>query len=265
MNSICSVNGDSSIADEVSDVLNSLSPSELNDIDSEDEDLTNQDGESEDDLKIDEEDLEDLGSGRKERFFWQYNVQAKGPKGQKLALDTRIHDPHQLNDIIDPVFSDNVQVHGIKHSGKARRGDGNDLTANPAKLAKIGKELEKLGKDINSMTPVSEVPFPTRTKSRKEKNKLASRACRLKKKAQHEANKIKLCGLEDEHNELMSNLQQVKKIVQAKWNKSNGNESNFTSQEELTLEAEKILKKTQKNRVSGQTTEYVNKMIAKYS
>jgi len=213
-----------------------------------------------------EEDLADPegGSGRKERFFWQYNVQAKGPKGQKLALDTRIHDPHQLNDIIDPVFSDNVQVHGIKHSGKARRGDGNDLTANPAKLAKIGKELEKLGKEINSMTPVSEVPFPTRTKSRKEKNKLASRACRLKKKAQHEANKIKLCGLEDEHNELMNNLQQVKKIVQAKWNKSNGNGSNF-SQEELTAEAEKILKKTQKNRVSGQTTEYVNKMISKYS
>ena len=41
--------------------------------------------------------------------------------------------------------------------------------------------------------------FQSRTKSRKEKNKLASRACRLKKKAQHEANKIKLCGLEDEH------------------------------------------------------------------
>lgn len=266
MNSICSVNGDSSIADEVSDVLNSLSPSELNDIDSEDEDLTNQEVDSEDDLRIDEEDLAELGgSGRKERFFWQYNVQAKGPKGQKLALDTRIHDPHQLNDIIDPVFSDNVQVHGIKHSGKARRGDGNDLTANPAKLAKIGKELEKLGKDINSMTPVSEVPFPSsRTKSRKEKNKLASRACRLKKKAQHEANKIKLNGLEEEHNELMNNLQQVKRIVQAKWNSSNGKESNF-SQEELTQEAEKILKKTQKNRVSGQTTEYVNKMIMKYS
>ena len=71
-----------------------------------------------DDLRIDEEDLAGLGgsgSGRKERFFWQYNVQAKGPKGQKLALDTRIHDPHQLNEVIDPVFSDNVQVHGIKH------------------------------------------------------------------------------------------------------------------------------------------------------
>ena len=29
-------------------------------------------------------------------------------------------------------------------SGKARRGDGNDLTANPKKLAAIGKELEQL-------------------------------------------------------------------------------------------------------------------------
>lgn len=51
------------------------------------------------------------------------------------------------------------------------------------------------------MTPVSELPFNVRPKSRKEKNKLASRACRLKKKAQHEANKIKLYGLEIEHSE----------------------------------------------------------------
>merc|ERR1711881_481802 len=161
------------------------------------------------------------GSGKtKERYFRQYNVQAKGPKGQKLALDTKIHDPHKLNDIIDPVFSDNVSVHGIKHSGKARRGDGNDLTANPAKLAKIGKELEKLGKEINMMTPVSEVPFPTRTKSRKEKNKLASRACRLKKKAQHEANKLKLHGLEDEHSELLASIAKVRDVLIAKMSRS---------------------------------------------
>jgi len=160
--------------------------------------------------------------------------------------------------------SDNVSMHGIKHSGKARRGDGNDLTANPGKLAKIGKELEKLGKEINMMTPVSEVPFPTRTKSRKEKNKLASRACRLKKKAQHEANKLKLHGLEEEHNDLMRSMQQIKRILHAKWNK-NGTDSS-TQQEELTAEAERVLKKTQsKSKVSGNTTDYVNRMIAKYS
>ena len=38
--------------------------------------------------------------------------------------------------------------------------------------------------------------------SRKEKNKLASRACRLKKKAQHEANKLKCEGLSTEHSKL---------------------------------------------------------------
>jgi len=87
-------------------------------------------------------------------------------------------------------------------SGKARRGDGNDLTPNPKKLAAIGKELEQLNKVINDLTPStssSEVPFSARCQSRKEKNKLASRACRLKKKAQHEANKLKSNGLEEEH------------------------------------------------------------------
>ena len=95
--------------------------------------------------QIDEEEAGGSGS-KKERYFWQYNVQAKGPKGQviiqihpkmvqehdwftanygdtlldkfvlqKLSLDTTIHDPHKLNEIIDPVFSDNVSVHGIKH------------------------------------------------------------------------------------------------------------------------------------------------------
>lgn len=87
----------------------------------------------------------------------------------------------------------------LQHSGKARKGDGNDLTPNPKKLNNIGKELDKLGRVINDMTPVSELPFNVRPKTRKEKNKLASRACRLKKKAQHEANKIKLFGLEQEH------------------------------------------------------------------
>lgn len=91
-----------------------------------------------------------------------------------------------------------------QHSGKARKGDGNDLTPNAKKLNNIGKELDKLGRVINDMTPVSELPVNVRPKTRKEKNKLASRACRLKKKAQHEANKIKLFGLEHEHSKFRS-------------------------------------------------------------
>ena len=51
-------------------------------------------------------------------------------------------------------------------SGKARRGDGNDLTANPKKLAAIGKELEMMSRVIKDLTPVSEMPFGARCKSR---------------------------------------------------------------------------------------------------
>lgn len=55
------------------------------------------------------------GKSKKERHFWQYNVQAKGPKGQKIVVETRIEDPHVLNDIVDPVFSGDVKLQGIKH------------------------------------------------------------------------------------------------------------------------------------------------------
>ena len=43
----------------------------------------------------------------------------------------------------------------------------------------------------------------------------------------------------------MRNLDQIKSIVHAKWTDSNGGEAAALTQEELTQEAEKILKKTQ--------------------
>lgn len=62
-----------------------------------------------------------------------------------------------------------------KHNGKARRGDGNDITPSPTKLLSIGTELKGLNRTINDLTPVSELPVNVRPRSRKEKNKLASR------------------------------------------------------------------------------------------
>ena len=63
----------------------------------------------------------------------------------------------------------------LSFSGKARKGDGNDLTPNPRKLWSIGKELDRLNKVIAEMTPVADVPSAVKSRSRKEKNKLASR------------------------------------------------------------------------------------------
>ncbi|XP_076759854.1 repressed by TOR [Xylocopa sonorina] len=200
----------------------------------------------------------DSKHSKKERYFWQYNVQAKGPKGQRLVARTRLEDPHILNEATDPVFSPHCALRGIKHSGKARKGDGNDLTPNPRKLYSIGRELDKLSRIINDMTPVSELPFTARPKTRKEKNKLASRACRLKKKAQHEANKIKLHGLEQEHRRLIQGISQAKQTLAAKLT-----EPNPENQEELTRQMEKCCKLATKIRIANHSTEFVNRVLDK--
>lgn len=196
------------------------------------------------------------GSSKAKRYFWQYNVQAKGPKGQRLVIKTHTEDPHVLNEVTDPVFSPNCSVRGIKHSGKARKGDGNDLTPNPKKLHSIGKELDKLGRVINDMTPVSELPFNARPKTRKEKNKLASRACRLKKKAQHEANKIKLYGLETEHKRLMNGIKQLKHILV---NKCSQVATEPT--EEQNQKMDTLVKAASKLKIAGNSTEFVNRIL----
>ncbi|XP_034661248.1 protein CREBRF homolog [Drosophila subobscura] len=197
----------------------------------------------------------------KERFFWQYNVQAKGPKGKRLVFQSKLEDPHFLNEVTDPVFSPTCSVRGIKvykHSGKARKGDGNDLTPNARKLHNIGKELDKLSRTINDMTPVSELPFNSRPKSRKEKNKLASRACRLKKKAQHEANKIKLYGLEIEHKRLINGIAELKQALALKHRTKSLGEST----EEVDQQIARIYT-TAKTGVciAGGSTDFVNKVL----
>lgn len=193
-------------------------------------------------------------SGQK-RFFWQYNVQSKGPKGTRIASVEDTGDPHVLNEVSDPVFSPDCQVEGVKHSGKARRGDGNDLTPNPKKLLMIGLELKKLSKIINDLTPVAEVPMNARNKTRKEKNKLASRACRLKKKAQHEANKIKLFGLQQEHKKMMLALSEIKRMMRKRVNETeNGGPV-------LILYDQVVKQKGPLFSVAGKTSDFVNSIL----
>ncbi|OXA44082.1 Protein CREBRF [Folsomia candida] len=208
---------------------------------------------SDDDSEL--SDTESTASGtRRERFFWQYNVQAKGPKGQRLVLAPTQEDPHVLQKPTDPVFSPLCHIQGIKHSGKARKGDGNDLTPNPRKLNAIGKELDRLNKVIAEMTPVSDLPNAVKTKSRKEKNKLA--ACRLKKKAQHEANKLKLYGLEQEHKRLMAAIEQSRQLI---FSKIDGTLTDVS--EPIAVKVERISKFGTRHRIGGHTTEFVNKVL----
>jgi len=211
----------------------------------------------------DTEDVEDeaeedaLNRRKNTRFFWQYNTQSKGPKGKRLCKSFSNADPHVLNDFEDPVFDPDLNQSQYKHNGKARRGDGNDISPSPQKLLSIGLELKKLNCTINELTPVSELPVNVRPKSRKEKNKLASRACRLKKKAQHEANKVKLHGLDKEHQRLMTVLDAIKADLM------NHVEASDVTDESLSIKLDRYIKKHLTHMIAGHTTEYVNTVLAK--
>ena len=218
-----------------------------------------------------------MSSKSRDAYFWQYNVQSKGPK-TKRVLTLRNKDPHLHRDFFDPVYqlqalsARNGGVGGAASSGggagslnKLRKGDGNDVTPNAEKLYNLGNQIRDFinkSYEMNSaclFTPQQQQAIgnlsneqaggigigigiglyhsnnnlaisapaastgladmiaaaaarsphvaaaaaatvqPLSLNLKREKNKIASRACRLKKKAQHEANKIKLSGLNEEH------------------------------------------------------------------
>jgi len=197
-------------------------------------------------------------SKAEKRYFWQYNTQAKGPKGKRLCKSVRSEDPHVLNDFEDPVFDPEQNQTKYKHSGKARRGDGNDVTPNAYKLFLTGNELRKLNKLINGIAPTSELSPPARSKSLKEKNKYASRACRLKKKAQHEANKLKLYGLEQEHRQLMKVLTSIKREILVKFNSPH---TAMTNGQRMTNKLESLMKAHLTMMIAGHTADYVNTVL----
>jgi len=64
---------------------------------------------------------------------------------------------------------------GLARNRKGRRGDQDDLSPNPRKLLEISRELDRLNKVIGDLKPIHQLPQNARNKSRKEKNKLASR------------------------------------------------------------------------------------------
>lgn len=108
---------------------------------------------------------------------------------------------------------------------------------------------------ISDLTPVSELPLTARPRSRKEKNKLASRACRLKKKAQYEANKVKLWGLNTEYDNLLFVINSIKQeIVNRVQNPREERGPNMGQKLEI------LIKDTLGLPVAGQTSEFVNQV-----
>lgn len=139
----------------------------------------------------------ELRSTGKPCNFWQYNSQARGPKGRRLYGEISLKDCHVLDEFSDPV------THGGSGKGqpnKLRHGEGNDPRPDSQKLMEIGSRISCLEEEFRRLSGAGK--SGNKDDVGRQKNKLASRICRLKKKAQHEANKVKLEGLREEHGKL---------------------------------------------------------------
>ncbi|XP_054072906.1 CREB3 regulatory factor isoform X1 [Rissa tridactyla] len=190
----------------------------------------------------------------KRRYFWEYSEQLT-PSQQERMLR-----PSEWNR--DTLPSNMYQKNGLHHgkyaAKKSRRTDVEDLTPNPRKLLQIGNELRKLNKVISDLTPVSELPLTARPRSRKEKNKLASRACRLKKKAQYEANKVKLWGLNTEYDNLLFVINSIKQEIVNRVQVPK-DDRGVNMEQKLHV----LIKDTLGLPVAGQTSEFVNQVLEK--
>ncbi|KAF7663554.1 hypothetical protein LDENG_00207920 [Lucifuga dentata] len=195
------------------------------------------------------------GSSRKRgkrRYFWEYSEQLT-PSKQERMLKPSEWDRHTLP---SNLYQKNGPLHGKYMLKKSRRTDVEDLTPNPRKLLQIGTELRKLNKVISDLTPVSELPLTARPRSRKEKNKLASRACRLKKKAQYEANKVKLWGLSTEYDRLLFVINAIKEEIVVRVKDSSPRPTNMTDTLERLIQETLVA-----SPVAGQTSDFVNKIL----
>ncbi|TNM85171.1 hypothetical protein fugu_009349 [Takifugu bimaculatus] len=188
----------------------------------------------------------------KRRYFWEYSEQLP-PSKQERMLKPSEWDRHTLP---SNLYQKNGPLHGKYMLKKSRRTDVEDLTPNPRKLLQIGTELRKLNKVISDLTPVSELPLTARPRSRKEKNKLASRACRLKKKAQYEANKVKLWGLSTEYDRLLFVINTIKEEIVARVEDCSPRPTNMTDTLEHLMQQTLVAPP-----VAGQTSDFVNKIL----
>ena len=75
----------------------------------------------------------------------------------------------------DDYYDETTPVKLFGNSRKRKRSEAEDMTPNPKKLYEIGKQLDRLNRIINGLRPMDQSSVNAKNKTRREKNKLASR------------------------------------------------------------------------------------------
>ncbi|XP_029608119.1 CREB3 regulatory factor [Salmo trutta] len=220
------------------------------------------------------EELQSHKRQKKRRHYWECSLFSEADLGRdgekdrgkaKERYEERDEDKYEGDIIWGPstlpttlcLKEVGTSTNGKRGQRKARRTDASDLTPSPGKLQSLGEQLHTLSSALEGLTPVSDLPVTARAPTRKERNKLASRACRLKKKAQHEANKIKLWGLNQEYDGLLWAVLQVKELIRQRVESREEDTERGCLRERL----EDILKESAGPRVAGRGKAFVERIL----
>src|SRR5688572_20529591 len=87
----------------------------------------------------------ELRSNGKPCNFWQYNSQARGPKGRRIYGEITLKDCHVLDEFSDPVSHSGS---GKGQLNKLRHGEGNDPRPDTHKLMEIGSRISRLEEEF---------------------------------------------------------------------------------------------------------------------
>ncbi|CAF0725946.1 unnamed protein product [Rotaria sordida] len=207
-------------------------------------------------------------------LFWQYNVQAKGPKTKRI-LYLKERDPHLFREFSDPVYQIKLTQTKGQTFTKLRKGDGNDVTPNPMKLYQLGKQIRDLSSFVGKTNSNTQSVYHgiyhidhqinnnnnDTAEVKKEKNKIASRACRLRKKAQHEANKLKLHGLNEEHKTLLDLMTDVKLLILKRYHNGQLSSPSSSPNQSLEMALDQLIANKYSKPVAGNTDGFVQGVI----
>ena len=89
--------------------------------------------------------------------------------------DTSLADEDCMSSGSEDNDDDSTPTKRMPGTYKRKRSEAEDWTPDPKKLLGIGKQLERLNRIINSLRPVGPVSVSSKNRTRREKNKLASR------------------------------------------------------------------------------------------
>lgn len=262
-------------------------PDLWSDIDQNSSDLVHENDNDDDEISSDDETTTTVSTGfhadhttmKSDQFhvngpspFWQYNVQAKGPKTKRI-LYLKERDPHLYREFSDPVYQIKLTQTRGQTLTKLRKGDGNDVTPNPMKLYQLGKQIRDLSSFVNKTNATASSLYhgiyhiESQSNSndsadvKKEKNKIASRACRLRKKAQHEANKLKLHGLNEEHRILMELITSIKSLIIKRVQSGQLTSSPLSPEQSLEAVFEQMISSKYNHPVAGNTDGFVQGIV----